>query len=83
MSELTWQGIACHLRECTVWLVDPKSGVQTGPHRLVAKFVRQRLPPRLEQLMLLGANFCPDNGIDLDLNCRGSAAMGCLDVPGP
>jgi len=78
---LLWQGAMCELGETEVFLIDPGTGIESGPHRVVAKFVQQRLRPELEQAVALGMNFELDNGIQLVWPGDGGGPTGYLRVP--
>lgn len=78
---LEWQGAPCDLGETEVYLIDTVSRVQTGPHRVVGKFVRQRMRSDLEFAAILGVNFEIDNNIQLVLPGPAGGASGHLSVP--
>ena len=78
---LLWQGTACELGETQVFLIDPYTGIESGPHRVVAKFVQQRLRPELERAATLGMNFEIDNGIQLLWPGGAGGPTGYLSVP--
>ena len=64
---LEWQGAPCDLGETEVYLIDTVSRIQTGPHRVVGKFVRQRMRSDLKFAAILGVNFEIANNIQLVL----------------
>lgn len=78
---LSWQGVPCELGETDLYLIDLDSGIRTGPHRLVAKFPRRRLPPAAENAAILGMNFLADNDIRLMLAGSHGAVSGYLAMP--
>lgn len=80
---LAWQGIPCDLGTSEVFLVDLDSGIRTGPHQLVAKLPRRRLPPAAESSAILGMNFLADNDIRLVLEGGNGIVAGYLAIPGP
>jgi hypothetical protein len=79
---LSWQGVPCDLGATELYLIDLDSGIRTGPHQLVAKFPRRRLPPAAENAAILGMNFLADNDIRLVLESNHGAVSGYLAVPG-
>lgn len=80
-EQLVWQGTPCELGETTVFLLDLASGVQTGPHRVVGKFVQQPVSGESETTALLGLNFLVDNAIRHALEGTGSSLSASLVVP--
>ena len=80
---LLWQGVRCDLGATDIYLLDPDAGIRTGPHRVVAKFARQRLPPAIENSAILGMSFLADNDIRLVLDGHGGGTSGYLALPGP
>jgi len=80
---LLWQGVRCDLGTTDIHLLDLDAGIRTGPHRVVAKFARQRLPPAVESSAILGLSFLADNAIQLVLDGLGAGTTGYLAVPGP
>jgi len=77
---LLWQGVRCDLGATDIYLLDPDAGIRTGPHRVVAKFARQRLPPAIESSSILGMSFLADNAIRLLLDGHGEDTTGYLMV---
>ena len=80
---LLWQGVRCDLGTTDIHLLDLDTGIRTGPHRVVAKFARQRLPPAIEHSAILGMSFLADNDIQLVLDGHGADMAGSLAVPSP
>jgi hypothetical protein len=81
---LSWMGLPCHLGETTVYLVDVAAGLRTGPHLLVARFVRQPFPThqgKLEKFALLGQNFLVDNGINFSTETSAGSLTAQFVVP--
>ncbi len=64
-----------------MYLIDPVARLQTGPHRVLGKFVQQRLRADLEFAAILGLNFEIDNNIRLVLPGPAGGATGYLSVP--
>ncbi len=81
-NALLWQGVRCDLGTTDVHLLDLNAGIRTGPHRVVAKFPRQRLPPAIENSAILGMSFLADNGIRLVLEGRADEVAGYLSLSG-
>ena len=79
---MSWQGVPCDLGASEVFLIDLDSAIRTGPHQLVAKLPRRRLPPATENSAILGVNFLADNDIRLVLEGSHGAVTGYLAVPG-
>ena len=77
---LLWQGSSCELGETQVYLIDPVARIQTGPHRVMGKFVQQRLRADLEFAAILGVNFEIENNIRLVLPGAAGDATGYLSV---
>jgi hypothetical protein len=80
-SPLSWQGAPCVLGEVSIQLQDKPSGRITGPHRVVAKFPRTRLPTSSENATILGMNFLADNDIRLTIDSNDGQLSGFLSVP--
>jgi len=80
-EQLIWQGVACELGETNVFLLDLASGVQTGPHRVVGKFVQQSVAGEFETTALLGLNFLADNAIRFAVEGTGASLTSHLIVP--
>jgi hypothetical protein len=78
---LMWQGVRCELGETEVYLIDPVVRIQSGPHRVVGKFVQQRLRRELESAATLGVNFGIDNNIPLTYPTATGGATGYFAVP--
>ena len=78
---LLWQGVRCDLGTTDIFLLDLKAGIRTGPHRLVAKFARQRLQLPIENSAILGMSFLADNDIRLVLDGYGAETTGYLRLP--
>ena len=78
---LLWQGVRCDLGTTDIHLLDLDAGIRTGPHRVVAKFARQRLPPAIENSAILGMSFLADNDIRLVLDGHGAGTTGYLGLP--
>ena len=78
---LLWQNVPCVLGETSVFLMDLALGVQTGPHRVVGKFVEQPVAGEFEKTAVLGLNFLKDNRIRLVLEGTGLSLTGHLAVP--
>lgn len=79
---LLWQGVRCDLGTTDVHLLDLEAGIRTGPHRVVAKFPRQRLPPAIENSAILGMSFLADNDIRRVLEGHAAGVAGYLSLPG-
>jgi hypothetical protein len=80
-EQLVWQGVPCELGETSVFVLDLATGVQTGPHRVVGKFVQQPVSGESETTALLGLNFLVDNAIRHALEGTGSSLTATLVVP--
>lgn len=80
-EQLLWQNVPCLLGETTVFLLDLSAGLQTGPHRVVGKFVEQPVAGEFETTAVLGLNFVRDNRIRLLLEGTGLSLTGHLVVP--
>lgn len=81
---LSWMGLPCDLGETSVYLVDVAAGLRTGPHLLVAKFVRQPFPThqgKLEKFALLGQNFLVDNHINFSTESSAAGLTAHFAVP--
>ncbi len=78
---LLWQGVPCDLGTTDVYLLDLDAEIRTGPHRLVAKFARQRVPLAIENSAILGMSFLGDNDIRLVLDGHGPETTGYLRLP--
>ena len=79
---LKWQGEDCSLGQTSVSLIDRRTGQQTGPFLLVAKFVNRPLPDaRLEMLVVLGLNFLADNDLRSVLDGTGGNLVGYITAP--
>jgi hypothetical protein len=83
---LDWFGVPCELRAVDVYLVDPNTQIQTGPHVLVAKWA---LKPhvgelkKLENVLVFGMSFLTDNHISMVLQGAGATMTGYLSVADP
>lgn len=77
---LDWQGILCDFGETEIVFVAPFENLRTAACRLVGKFAKARHPV-LENYVLLGMNFLPDNDIDLLLRSTPEGLNGLLSVP--
>jgi hypothetical protein len=66
--------------ETDIVLLHPSGNVRTAACRLIGKFAKAR-HPALENYVLLGMNFLPDNSIDLMLRSRPGLLSGLLSVP--
>jgi hypothetical protein len=82
-EDLLWQGVRCDLGTTDIHLLDLDTGIRTGPHRLVAKFARQRLQPALESAAILGMSFLADTDIRLVLDGQAARVTGYLALPSP
>jgi hypothetical protein len=80
-EQLLWQNVPCVLGETSVFLLDLAAGVQTGPHRVVGKFVEHSVAGEFETTAVLGLNFLRDNRIRLVLEGTGLSLTGHLAVP--
>jgi len=80
-EELIWQGVRCDLGTTDVFLLDLDAGVRSGPHRMVAKFARQRLSLPIENAAILGMSFLADNDVRLVLDGHGAETNGYLRLP--
>ncbi len=81
MEQLIWQGVPCELGETNVFLLDLASGVQSGPHRVVGKFVQQSVAGEFETTAPLGLNFLSDNAIRFAVERTGASLSSHLVVP--
>jgi hypothetical protein len=54
---LLWQGVRCELGTTEIHLLDLDAGIRTGPHRVVAKFARQRCTASHRELCHPGNEF--------------------------
>ncbi len=79
---LLWQGVRCDLGTTEIHLLDLDAGIRTGPHRVVAKSARRRLPPAIENSAILGMSFLADNDFRLVLDGNAAGVVGYLALPG-
>ncbi len=77
---LDWQGIPCDFGEAEIVLIHPSGNERTAVCRLIGKFAKAR-HPALENYVLLGMNFLPDNNINLTLRSTPGALQGLLSIP--